>query len=138
MALIGNGLLEQMQHYGYFETHLQQQFPKHQLSFRNLAWSADTPNLQPRPSNFADTEQHLFHEKADVIIASYGFNESFAGEAGLDTFERALSAHVESLRTKAFNGSSPPQIVLLSPISNENAPGVPAADNMQHTEMEVR
>ena len=128
IAFIGNTLLERLQHFGYVEAILQQKFPEHELVFRNLCWPADTPDLQPRPANFADTEQHLTHEKIDVIFAAYGFNESFAGADGLKTFRESLTRHVADLRSKAFNGESAPKVVLISPIANENVTGVAAAD----------
>lgn len=128
IALIGNTLLERSQHFGYFETLLQQRFAAHRLTVRNLAWPADTLDLQPRPENFASTQQHLYHERADVILAAFGFNESFAGIEGLPAFRETLSRYVAELKSKAFNGRSAPRLILLSPIGNENVAGVPAAD----------
>lgn len=128
IVLIGNGLVERMQDHGFFEAMLQARFPQHHLTVRNLAWSGDEAGLQPRPANFADVEQHLAHEKADVIFAAYGFNESFAGAAGLPAFRKQLSAFVARLKSRAFNGTSAPRIVLISPIANENVKGVAAAD----------
>jgi len=128
IALIGNTLFERSQFFGYFETFLHQQFPDHQLVVRNLAWSADTPDTQPRPANFADLEQHLKHERIDVIFAAFGFNESFAGEEGLDTFKDSLSKFVASIKSKAFDGETAPRIILVSPIANENTEAVAAAD----------
>ena len=107
---------------------LQQRFPDRRLTVRNLAWSADEVGLQPRPQNFADVEQHLVHEKADVVFAAYGFNESFAGVAGLPAFKAKLTALVAGLKSKAFNGRSAPRVVLVSPAANENVSGVAAAD----------
>ncbi len=128
IALIGNTLLDRARDFGFLETLLHQRFPESELVVRNLSWSADTPGLQPRPENLADTIQHLTHEKADVIFAAYGFNESFDGEAGIPKFRNDLTAHVADLRSRAFNGKAGPQVVLLSPIANENIKGVPAAD----------
>ncbi|GDX94160.1 hypothetical protein LBMAG46_41700 [Planctomycetia bacterium] len=128
IALIGNTLLERSQEFGHFEAMLHQTFPELNLVVRHLAWSADEIGLQPRPANFADTEQHLVHEKIDVIIAAFGFNESFAGEQGLPEFQRQLSAWLQSLRSKSFNGRSAARVVLISPIACENIAGVPAAD----------
>jgi lysophospholipase L1-like esterase len=107
---------------------LQAKFAGQQLVVRHLAWSADEVNVQPRPANFADTQQHLTHEKADVIFAAFGFNESFAGDAGLATFRQSLSEYLSDIKSKAFNGRSAPRIVLVSPIANENIEHVPAAD----------
>jgi len=127
ISLIGNNLLDRSQHFGYFESYVQQAHPEQQLTISNLAWSADTADLQPRPDNFADTIQHLTHEKADVIIASFGFNESFQGNAGLVKFKESLKAYISDLQTRQFNGTSGPQIVLLSPTANENTAHVLAA-----------
>jgi putative heme-binding domain-containing protein len=128
VAFIGNTLFERAQDYGFFEGMVQQQNPDKKLVFRHLAWSADEIGLQPRPDNFADTEQHLTHEKADVIFAAFGFNESFAGDDGLAKFRASLKEYLAGLKTKAFNGKSSARIVLVSPIANENVAGVPAAD----------
>src|SRR5688572_7233413 len=128
IAFIGNTLFERAQLFGHVESLLHQRFPKHNLVIRNLSWSADTIDLAPRPANFADVEQHLLHERTDVILAAYGFNESFAGDAGLDAFRGQLTEFLAGLKTKSFNGRSAPRIVLVSPIANENIPGINAAD----------
>ena len=70
IALIGNSLLDRLRHAGHIETLLHQRFPDHRLHVRNLSWSADEITQQPRPANFADLEQHLAHEKIDIIIAA--------------------------------------------------------------------
>lgn len=127
IALVGNTLIDRCQQFGYFETMLHQKYPNHSLIVRNLAWAADTPDLQPRPDNFADQDQHLTHEKIDVIFAGYGFNESFDGAEGLPAFRQSLTRYVQSLKSKAFNGKTAPRIVLISPTANEDIDGVPAA-----------
>src|SRR4051794_25186082 len=128
IALIGNTLFERAQFFGQVEALLHQRFPNHKLVVRNLAWSADEIGLTPRPANFADIDQHLTHEKIDVVLAAFGFNESFAGDAGLESFRGKLREYLSSLKTKAFNGHSAPRVILVSPIANENIPGVAAAD----------
>ncbi len=128
IALVGNTLFDRAQHFGYFETLLHQHFSQQQLKVRNLSWSADEISLQPRPANFADVEQHLRHEQASVIIAAFGFNESFAGEAGLPEFRRELTNYLSELKSKTYDGQSAPRVVLISPIANENVPNIPAAD----------
>jgi putative heme-binding domain-containing protein len=128
IALIGNMLLERSQHFGYLETLIQQRLPEHRLVIRNLGWPADTVDLQPRPDNFADVQQHLYHERADIILAAFGFNESFAGAEGVAEFRGQLRRYIAELKSTAFNGRTAPRIVLLSPIANENIHGIPAAD----------
>ncbi|MDG1991796.1 MAG: sulfatase-like hydrolase/transferase [Pirellulales bacterium] len=128
ICLIGNTLFERAQLFGFVPATLHAGFPDHELVIRTLAWSGDEVGLMPRPENFADLEQHLFHEKADVIFAAFGFNESFAGEAGIPEFRKRLEAFLQRTKTKAFNGKTAPRIVLVSPIPNENVSGVAAAD----------
>ncbi|MFK5922037.1 MAG: GDSL-type esterase/lipase family protein [Verrucomicrobiota bacterium] len=128
IAFIGNTLLDRARDFGYFETLLQQSFPEHHLVVRNLAWAGDSLDSQPRPLNLADLEQHLTYEKIDVIIAAFGFNESFAGKEGLPKFRRELVDYLKKLKTSAFNGNSAPRIVLLSPIANEDIKRVAAAE----------
>ena len=124
IALIGNLLLDAERRYGHLETLLHQHHPNHELTVRNLAWPADEVDLMPRPDNFGDLDQHLHYFKADVIIAAYGFNESFAGLEGLPAFEKRLEKFLIHLRTQGYNGTSGPQIVLLSPVLGENKSGV--------------
>jgi len=128
ICLIGNTLLERAQLFGHVPATMHAGFPEQELVIRTLAWSADEVDLMPRPENFADLDQHLFHERADVILAAYGANEAFAGEEGLPAFRERLASFLAGLKGKAYNGSTPPRIVLLSPIPNENVPGVRAAE----------
>ncbi|MCA9047343.1 MAG: azurin, partial [Planctomycetaceae bacterium] len=130
IVLVGNTLIDRSQLFGYFETMLHQRFPDHQLIVRNLAWPADTIDLQPRPENFADQQQHLTHERADVIFVGYGFNESFAGPDGLAPFRKSLSEYLRSLKSHAYNGQTAPRVVLVSPIAAENTAAVAAADRI--------
>lgn len=129
IALIGNTLFDRAQHYGYLETLIQQAYPNKKLTVRNLSWSADAVDVDglPRPANFADIDQHLTHEKADIILAAYGFNESFQGKEGLSSFKLKLGEFVASLKSKAYNGNSAPKIVLVAPIANEDLENIAAA-----------
>ena len=84
ICLVGNALGERMQHHNDWETLLYQRFPEHELVVRNLCFPADEPYNRQRSLNFGEPDVHLTHSKADVILFFFGFNESFAGEAGLD------------------------------------------------------
>lgn len=127
VAFIGNMLLERSQYFGYLEAMLHMNAKSQRITVRHLGWPADTVDLQPRPANFADLMQHLRHEKADVIIAAFGFNESFSGPEGGDAFAKALRTFMDEIRSAAFNGESAPKVILLSPIANERVDGVDAA-----------
>ncbi len=128
IALVGNTLLDRAQEFGNFEALVQLAHPRLELVVRHFAWSADEVDLQPRPENFATVAQHLTREKMDVVIAAFGFNESFGGLEKIGEFKARLAKWLEEMRTSAFNGATAPRVVLLSPPANENVPGVPAAD----------
>ncbi len=119
IALVGNTLAERQQLFNHFETQLLTRFPELDLIVRNLGWSADTITLQPRPLNFGDAETHLTRQQADVVVAFFGMNESFEGEAGLDTFERDLDAYLAKHQAARYNGTDAPRLVLVSPLAHE-------------------
>jgi mono/diheme cytochrome c family protein/glucose/arabinose dehydrogenase len=58
-----------------------------------------------------------FH--ANVILAYWGFNESFKGEAGLADFKTALDTYLKTTLAADY-GKGHPRIVLFSPIAHEN------------------
>lgn len=120
IVLIGNTFFERMQDAGYFETLLHSRFPDKELVVRNLGWSADELTLRPRSKDFQDHGHNLEDHKADVIIACFGFNESFAGKKGLSKFEADLKKFIDTTLQAKYNGKSHPQLVLFSPIANEN------------------
>ncbi|MBK8037551.1 MAG: hypothetical protein IPK22_10500 [Verrucomicrobiaceae bacterium] len=119
IALIGNSLFDRMRDDGQFEALMHQRFAKEKLVFRNLSWSADEVALRPRPDGFGDLNQHLTEHQADVILAAFGFNESFKGEKGLAEFETLLKAFLIELKAHRYNGTSEPKIVLVSPTAAE-------------------
>ncbi len=119
IALIGNSLFDRMRDDGQFEALMHQRFAKEHLIFRNLSWSADEVALRPRPDGFGDLNQHLTEHKADVILAAFGFNESFKGEKGLAEFETLLKSFLIELKSHRYNGTAEPRIVLVSPTAAE-------------------
>src|SRR4051812_729938 len=133
VVLIGNTLIEQMQNHAWFEGMLVQRFANEEPVIRTLAWPGDEITVQPRPENYGDMHQHLTDARADVIIAGYGFNESFRGKEGLPDFESNLRIFIAGLKAHHYNGKSSPVIVLVSPIAHENLgnPKLPdgSADN---------
>lgn len=133
VVFVGNTLFERAAQFPHFEALLHLEHPSHELVVRTLAWSADEPGLMPRPKNFGDLHQHLTVQKADVIFAAFGFNESFGGPEKLPAFRQRLSTFLRDLKTNAYNGTTAPRIVLVSPTANENIRGlhgapIPAAD----------
>ena len=119
VALIGNALPDRFQHDGYFESLLYAQFPKHNLVVRNLAVAGDEVSTRHRSENFGTPDNWLERTKANVILAFFGFNESFQGYEGLDKFKAQLDKFVKDTKTKNYSGQGAPRVVLISPIAAE-------------------
>ncbi len=133
ICLLGNTLGERMQNDGWLETLIQAQYPQDELRFRNLGFSGDEVNLRLRSENFGTPDEHLTKEKADVILAFFGFNEAFGGPAALPAFEAHLEHFIQDTLHQHYNGKTPPRLVLFTPIAHENLhdPNLPdgSADN---------
>ena len=69
----------------------------------------------------------------DVIFAFFGYNESFAGEAGLPKFKTDLEAWIKHTQSQKYNGKSAPKIVLFSPIAFEDhkSPNLPTGEAVE-------
>ncbi|QMU28745.1 PVC-type heme-binding CxxCH protein [Adhaeribacter radiodurans] len=119
IVFLGNTFAVGLQDQNYFETLLYKSFPERNLKIRNLAWSADEVNLQPRPVNFGTVYEHLQEQKADIIFAFFGLNEAFQGSDSLESFKHQLANYLRHLQQQKFNGHSNPQIILVSPIAHE-------------------
>ncbi|AQG81993.1 PVC-type heme-binding CxxCH protein [Spirosoma montaniterrae] len=142
IALIGNNLGARMLNYGSFETELHLRYPDKNLFIRNLCDGGDTPGFRPHAGRmdawafpgaekfqtelaqnsssigtYPKPDEWLTTLKADVVIAFFGFSESYAGPAGLPSFKAELSAFVEHTLAQRYNGSQAPQLALVSPIA---------------------
>ena len=58
-------------------------------------------------------------DKADIIIAFFGYNESFQGAAGLANYKAELDAFIKHTLSQQYNGNAAPQLALVSPIAFE-------------------
>jgi mono/diheme cytochrome c family protein/glucose/arabinose dehydrogenase/lysophospholipase L1-like esterase len=122
IAIIGSGLADRLQHDGWLETLLQKANPQDELVIRNLAFSGDEILETEITDTGASREQWLGTVKADVVLAFYGFNESFAGTDGLAKFKQDLDAFIKDKRKANYSGKGAPQLVLFSPIAAEKMP----------------
>jgi len=137
ICIIGNTLGERMQYDGWLETLIQARFPKHELVFRNLAFSGDEIATRPRSKNFGTPDEWLSglaapiggyednrlagtNTNADVVFAFFGYNESYAGEAGLAVFKKQLDEWLTHTLAQKYNGKSAPRVVVFSPIAHED------------------
>ncbi len=128
ISIIGNALADRMQHDGWLETYFFNRFPQHDLVFRNLGFGGDELKTRLRSANFGTPEKKgesqdtawLKKTKTDVVFAFFGYNESFAGEAGLPTFKKDLEDFITKTAGQKYNGQTPPRLVLFSPTALEN------------------
>ena len=144
VVMIGNALGERMQYFAHFETLLHLRFPGQKLYVRSMAHSGDTPAYRPRPGrksqwafpgaekfrpefamhlgegHFPSDDQWLTLNKADTILAFFGFNESFDGPARVQNFADEVAAFVDHSLQQNYSGRKPPRVVLISPIAFED------------------
>jgi len=127
ICLVGNELGERMQHQNYWEALLHQSNSDMDLTVRNLCFPGDEPFERIRSLDFGDPHSHLTHSQATVVMFFFGFNESFAGDAGLGKFEQEMDRLVAETVTQKYDGDQHPRIVLVSPIAFEDTgdPNVP-------------
>src|SRR5262245_12950441 len=119
IALVGGALPDRMQHFSHLEALLHAQYPNHQLVVRNLAAAGDEVVTRHRSENFGSPDDWLTRVKASVILAFFGFNESFKGYPGLEKFRNELDRYLKDLRSKNYSGQGAPRIVLFSPTAAE-------------------
>ncbi|WP_232625256.1 PVC-type heme-binding CxxCH protein [Pareuzebyella sediminis] len=146
IVLIGNNLCSRMINFGHFETEMQLRYPNDSLFIRNMCDGGNTPGFRPhsaRNSPWAFPGAEKFHQdelsnnsgsighfptedewltelKADIIIAFFGYNESFQGEEGLENYKNELHAFIEHTKKQKYNGNHAPQLALVSPIAFED------------------
>ncbi len=118
VVLIGNALADRMQHDGWLEAYLQAELPDLQLVIRNQGFAGDRIDHRPRVEGFPNPDDYLGLSQAEVIIAMFGYNESF--DADPEGFGAALQAWIDHTRQQDYSGEGPPRIVLVSPIAHED------------------
>lgn len=138
-----------MINYGHFESSMYLANPDKNLIIRNMCDGGNTPGFRPhsgrnspwsfptadqyydeesQPSgsqgHFENPDQWLTRLSADVILAFFGYNESFQGPQGLDNFKGELSAFIDHTLHQNYRGSSSSKLVLVSPIAFEDLSSV--------------
>lgn len=68
----------------------------------------------------ATPDEWLTRVGADIIVAFFGFNESFGGPDQLDRFRAELEAFIEHTLSQNYNSKKAPQLALVSPIAFED------------------
>lgn len=134
-----------MMNFGHFETEIHLRYPDSLLFIRNMCDAGNTPGFRPHASrvspwafpgaekfqtelaNYSNSQGHFETEdqwlerlQADVIIAFFGYNESFQGQNGLQNYKGELDAFIKHTLRQNYNGTTPPQLILVSPIAFED------------------
>ncbi|MGC3946499.1 MAG: c-type cytochrome [Chryseolinea sp.] len=163
ILLIGNNLGSRMMNFGHFETEMHVRYPDSTLFIRNMCDGGNTPGFRPHASrvspwafpgaekfqtelaNYSDSQGHFETEdqwltrlQADVIIAFFGYNESFQGEAGLQNYKNELDAFIQYTLTQKYNGKAGPELVIVSPIAFEDLSAKFDLPNGQHENENIR
>ena len=121
---VGGAPVEREQRYGYWEAALPRRFPDRNVTVRNLGWSGDDvfgtarAAFDPVAKGYERLVALTLELKPTVVFVSYGTNESFEGEAGLERFEKGLTKLLDDLKP------SKARVVLFTPLPFE--PSSPA------------
>ena len=102
VVIIGNTLAERMQHHGWLESYVQAALPKHELVFRNHGFSGDKVNSRPRNRGFINPHDYLKISKADVILAFWGYNESYDNNPA--AFAQELMKWIDETKKQNYSG----------------------------------
>src|SRR5262245_35053446 len=86
-----------------------------------LAGKAPVPQPDKLNRNASVTANRfqLANTSADVIFAFFGYNESFAGEAGLPKFKQDLENFIKHTLAQRYSGKGAPRVVLFGPSAHE-------------------
>ncbi|WP_430905478.1 PVC-type heme-binding CxxCH protein [Maribacter sp. 2-571] len=149
IVLLGNNLGSRMGNYGHFETELHLRYPNHNLFIRNMCDGGDTPGFRPHSARmdawafegaksfqnelaissgseglFEKPDEWLQRLSADIVLAFFGNNAPYAGADGLENFGKELEAFIVHTRSQKYNGSVPPELVIVSPTAFEDLSAV--------------
>ncbi len=120
IVFLGNSLGERMGLFGHFEARLHQRFPELELKIRSFARPAETVAIQQRSNDYTriDDPQKVFG--ADTYLCFFGFNESFEGESGIETFKSNYKSYLSRTAIRyRVAADNRPRFILVSPIAFE-------------------
>ena len=145
VVMIGGNICSRMLNFGHFETAVHLRNPDKHLTIRNMCDGGDTPGFRPhsgRDTPWAFDGAEVFQDEfvqnsnsqghleypdewlteygADVILAFFGFSESYAGPDGVDIYKEEVAAFIDHTLDQQYNGSSAVELVMISPIPFED------------------
>ena len=121
IALVGNCTAERMNLFGYFETMLHLRHADKKLLVRNFARPADEVSIRQRSADYTKLDDPLYAFNPDTFLCFFGWNESFAGPAGVAKFRADYEKFLDEYAKKYArdDAGSAPRFVLISPIAFE-------------------
>ena len=135
VVLLGDTFIEREQRYGHIEYFFTTHWPDRNITFRNLGWSADTPEgisragFDPEEKGWYHLTNQLAAVKPTVVFLGYGMANSFAGEGGLTNFIKGINRIIDAVGQ--LMGKQPVRWLILSPIAHEKLPP-PLPDPAEH------
>ncbi len=121
VALVGNSTAERMNLYGHFETILQTRFAGKNIAVRNFARPAEEVSVHQRSADYTKIDDPMTAFGADTYFMFFGWNESFAGAAGVEKFKADYEKFLDDHAAKypRDDTKAKPRFVLVSPIAFE-------------------
>ncbi len=138
VVMVGDTLIERERDHGIIEHLATTQFPDRHVTFRNLGWSADTPQGQSRVSFdhskpasvwFQQLTNSIAQLKPSVVLLGYGMANSFQGETALPSFIADLTKLMDAVQHNA--GTNALRWIILGPVPHEPMPA-PLPDPAKH------
>jgi lysophospholipase L1-like esterase len=139
IAFVGNSFAERMNLFGHFETFLHQRFPDKQLVVRNFGRPAEEVGRQQRSADYTALDDPLLAFGADTYFCFFGFNESFADEAGIEKFQADYHQYLDQMsrRYPRDDTGAAPRFVIISPLAFEDS-GDPLLPDAEETNRRLR
>ena len=121
IGFLGNSSAERMNLFGHFETLLHTRFSDKELVVRNFARPAEEVGIQQRSADYTALDDPQLAFGADTYFCFFGFNESYKGPEGIDTFKQQYRQYLDTMTSRypRDDEKSPPRFILVSPFAFE-------------------
>lgn len=130
VVLLGDGLIEQEQYFGWVEVMMTTAFPERHVTFRNLGWSGDTPagdsrvglsllqaGHEPADEGWKQLQRQLELTRPTVLVLGYGMASSLEGGLeGIDAFVQDYERLLETSKKI----SPDVRFIFLSPLQRQD------------------
>ena len=121
IGFLGNSSAERMNLFGHFETLLHTRFADKELVVRNFARPAEEVGVQQRSADYTALDDPQLAFGADTYFCFFGFNESYKGPEGIETFKQQYKQYLDTMTSRypRDDAKSPPRFILVSPFAFE-------------------